>query len=406
MKRIIIIVSCALFLLTLPFTAYAADNGDGVSITVVIPNTVKEPPKPAPTPKPPTNYLYPVSVLESQDNGRREIIKTYEIGAGEKPNDISRESFVREGWLYELSDITKKETSNADVREHTEKVSLNTATNEMADILQLLAPTMQYQSENGYIGVLQLDIASIKVETAGTKAETFTATATREYPNLSTNDSSLVPKTITDGGREYALQNIEWRTQNSTAVDYAQIPDSYTAAATYMRTGYRNVVTGYETTAEYKGSISKILKGKTVYTASFIGIPIVAAVTDKPEETMSTPAPEPTEEETEQPTEETPDEPETEPAVTESIIEAPTDPEIILQIEAAPTVEPSTEPTAKIEPETAEPGKEEKEAENETDKTNFNFLPVIIAAILGACIGGGFVFFYMQKEKNKGSSAI
>jgi hypothetical protein len=256
MKRIIIIISCVLFLLTLPLTAYAADNGgDGVSITVVIPNAVKEPPKPAPTPKPPTSYLYPVSVLESQNDGRREIIKTYEIGAGEKPTDISRESFVREGWLYELSDITKKETSNADVRDHTEKVSLDTATNEMAAVLQLLAPTMEYQSGNGYIGVLQLDISTIKVETAGTKSSSYTVSATREYPHLSSNDTSLIPKTVAENGRTLTLASIDWKTQNSTAIDYDQIADSYTAVATYTGTASKTTVTGYVTiAAKYRKS--------------------------------------------------------------------------------------------------------------------------------------------------------
>ena len=94
-------------------TVYATDTGDtsGVSITVVIPQTEppKETPPPEPTTQPPKNYLYPVSVWESQDNGRSEIIKTYELAPNEKPQNISRESFTRDGWLYELADITKKE---------------------------------------------------------------------------------------------------------------------------------------------------------------------------------------------------------------------------------------------------------------------------------------------------------
>jgi hypothetical protein len=33
-------------------------------------------------------------------------------------------------------------------------------------------------------------------------------TATREYPHLSTNDTSLIPKTITDNGRTLELDNV------------------------------------------------------------------------------------------------------------------------------------------------------------------------------------------------------
>jgi len=377
MKRLLLIISFAMLLLALPFTAYAADTEDnGVSITVVIPNTVKETPKPTETPKPPTNYLYPVSVWESQDNGRREIIRTYELGAGEKPEDISRESFTRDGWLYELADITKKETANADVRDHTETVTIDTNTKEMDALIKLLAPIMEFQSDDGYIGVLSLDISSIKVETAGTKSSSYTVSATREYPHLSSNDTSLIPKTITDNGRTLTLASVDWKTQNSTAVDYDQIAVSYTAVAKYTATASKTTVTGYTTTAEYHGTVSKILAGRTVYTAYFIGVPIVTATVNKPSET--TPAPDATE----KPTEGTSAEPTTEPTISESETETPT--------------ETKTEPTEEPEKETTE-SEQKKEADNNAS----TLLPVIIAVLLGAGIGGGFVFFYLKKLKNK-----
>jgi len=63
--------------------------------------------------------------------------------------------------------------------------------------------------------------------------------------------------------------------QNTVTVDYVQIPDTYTAVATYTGTGSRTVTVGYITTAQYTGTISKILPGRTVYTAYFIGTPAV-----------------------------------------------------------------------------------------------------------------------------------
>jgi hypothetical protein len=367
-----ILLTAALVILTLAFsaTAYAADTANaaadtGVSITIVIPNSETEPSAPAAELAPKSErYLYPVSVWESLDNGRREIIRTYELGAGEKPEDISRESFSREGWLYELADITRTETANADAKEHKETVSIDTSTNEMAAILNLLAPTMEYQSEDGYIGVLELDIASIKVETAGTKSSSYTVSATREYPNLSSNDTSQIPKTITDGGRTLTLSNIDWKTRNYDTVDYSQITESYTGYATYTGTASKTTVTGYVTTAEYTGTVSKILTGKTVYTAYFIGVPIVTATVN---ETVDGTA--------------TPDIPADETA-TDTADETAT------PAEAAETPEPSADADAA-----------EKTQETETERKDSGILPVVIAVLFGAGIGGGLMFYYLNKIK-------
>jgi hypothetical protein len=396
MKRFVFLMIFALALMTAPIAVSASDGGgaSGLAITVVIPDS--EPVKaaePAPTPKPnPARYLYPVSVSETHENGRREIVKAYELGTGEKPEDISRESFTREGWLYELTDIIKKETATADAREHEETLTLNTDSKDTEAIMKLLAPTLDYQSEDGYVGVLELDISTVKVETAGIKNESFTASAVREYPHLSTNDSSLVPKTITDGGREYTLANIDWRTQNSSTVDYDQLPDSYTAVAKYTRTGYKEVVTGYVTTAIYRGNISKILSGKTVYTAYFIGVPIVSATVGSPE----------TEPATESASAEITAA--TAPTEASAAITEPVPPEANAETPEPTTADDVTAETEQItETETAEETISDTDTEPEHEP--FNFVPLIIIVLLaGAGIGGGFVYkkyFYKPKIKEE-----
>lgn len=249
-----------------------------VNLTVVIPTTSADKEKEVQEIKEATiPKIYPVSVYETTENGSKQIIKTYELGTDESPVDIPRESFERDGWCYELTDIIKKETAAADVREHTKAVNIDTDTKEIDKIVNLLAPTMEYSSDDGYAGILNLDIQSISVGTAGTKNSTFTVSAVREYPHLSSNDTSLVPKTITDNGRTMTLSGVNWRTATSSSVDYNELPNTYTAVATYTTTGSKTVVTGYTTIADYKGTISKMINGKTVYTAIFHGteIPLV-----------------------------------------------------------------------------------------------------------------------------------
>jgi hypothetical protein len=282
-KRIALLLSAAILAVCIPLAANtglasaddtptptpAKTEESNVDLTIVVPSKPAATPSPAPAP---TIYLYPNSVYETLENGSRQIIKTYELGSGENPKDISRESFEREGWRYDLTDIIKTETAAMEAREHTETVTLGTDTKDTEAIVKLLAPSLEYKSGDGYFGILDLDITTVSVVTAGTKNTGFTVTATREYPNLSTNDTALVPKTTTDNGRELTLANVEWKAQNTETVDYdATIAQSYTAIATYTATGTKTVVTGYNVTAEYKGILSRMNPGATIYAAYFLG---------------------------------------------------------------------------------------------------------------------------------------
>ncbi|MDR0818459.1 MAG: hypothetical protein LBN43_02650 [Oscillospiraceae bacterium] len=289
MKRIISVLLLVFILISasMPLLAFAAgtDNApdapapagkpSNVTITVVMPAPEPTPAAVAEPANPVIVKVYPVDVSETRENGGWQIVKTYELGANEKPEDIPRDSFVRDNRTYTLTDITRRETATADTRERTETVTVTTDTKELESILPLLAPTMDYTDDNGFIGVLTLDVASIKVEEAGTTTSGFTMTTTREYPRLSSADTSLLPKTVTERGSTYLLASVDWKAGNTVAVDYNALPEYYTAVATYTTSGYKTSVTGYNTTAEYKGTLAKLSQGKTIYTAYFSGAEIL-----------------------------------------------------------------------------------------------------------------------------------
>lgn len=285
MKRVMILL--ALFLLSPVYALAAEDNtASHVTITVVMPGEDaiddgqlitgnSEDDDPSADILPAIPKLYPTDVSETEENGVRRIVKTYELGAADDPADIPRESFERDGWVYSLTDITKKETAAANTREHTEVVTVNTDTKDMEAILPLLAQMKEYKTGDGYFGVLTLDVSGITVETAGTKKSSYTASIKREYPHLSANDTSLIPKTVTEGSRTYTLASVDWTAQTADTVDYDRVPVSYTAVATYTAPASKTVITGYITTAKYKGTVSKLNQGVTVYTAYFTGSEIV-----------------------------------------------------------------------------------------------------------------------------------
>ena len=277
MKRIVSFLVALTLMLSMPLSTFAENakqqnkSNSNVNLTVIVPSEEDVQKEKTKEFKRELPKLYPVNVYEADENGIKQIIKTYELSENEKPEDIPHDSFQKGGFDYELTDIIKNETASADVKEHTKTVSLNTDTNDLNAIVKQLAQTVEYKSDDGYAGILNLDIKSIKVETAGTKTSNYAVSAVREYPNLSSNDAALIPKTITDNGRTMSIAGIEWRTQTSSSVDYQEMPTTYTAVVNYTATGSKTVVTGYTVTAEYKGSISKMITGKTVYAAIFNG---------------------------------------------------------------------------------------------------------------------------------------
>jgi hypothetical protein len=241
-----------------------------------------------PTPNIKTPKLLPFDVQNVFDGDTRQIIKSYNLAEGENPVHIPRESFELNGWHYTFADMTEKKNISTDKQSHTEKVEINTGSNDLNEIIAQLSPTRDYQSEDGYSGTLTLDLSSVKCETAGYRKESYTVSATREYPSLSSNDLSLIPKTINNNGSTLQLADVQWDAQNTTNVDYNSMPVSYCAVAKYTGSASRSVVTGYITTAEYTGEITKTVQGDTVYTAIFLGIEIPPTPTPTP---TSTPTP-------------------------------------------------------------------------------------------------------------------
>ena len=284
LRLICALLIAVLLLLFCGLTAFAAES------TPDIPQTTSPACLP-PYPEDMRNELFPADVQTVIVDGMRQIIKTYILTADQSPTDIPRESFERDGWRYTLTDVTEKRINGTDKRNHTETVTINTDSKDLNVILKELSQTMDYQSNDGYCGVLSLDIASVKYDAAGYKNTSYTVTATREYPNLSNNDLSYIPKSITDNGQTLQLDDVKWEVQHYVNVDYDEIPELYRAVAKYTGTATKSVVTGYVTTAEYSGEITKNVKGDTIYAAYFSG----REINPIPSTTETTKAPEPTE---------------------------------------------------------------------------------------------------------------
>lgn len=220
----------------------------------------------------PPTPCYPTSVTRSEDGAQ--IRKVYDLGPQDDPAGISRSDFQQEGFHYTLTDLLKQESPEREERFHTETVTLDSKSKDMESVLALLPAEREFVTEDGLTGTLSLQLDTVQVEVAGYGSSTREVSATRSYPNLASQDTANIPKTIQDGGRTLTLQNINWQTDNTASMDGYAVGDRYTAVATYTGSATNSYVKGYTVTADYSGSVSRIALNKTRYVAIFEGTPL------------------------------------------------------------------------------------------------------------------------------------
>ena len=220
----------------------------------------------------PPAVCYPTSVTRSEDGAQ--IRKVYDLSPDEDPAGIPRSDFEQEGYHYTLTDLLKQEAPEYEERLHTETVSLDSASKDMASVLALLPAQREFTTEDGLTGVLSLKLDTVNVEVSGYGSATRHISATRSYPNLTGQDTSYIPKEITENGQTLELASIDWRTDNTATVDGYAMADRYTAIATYTGSATSSYVKGYVVTAEYSGTVSRIALNKVRYVAIFEGTPL------------------------------------------------------------------------------------------------------------------------------------
>ena len=203
---------------------------------------------------------YPTAVTRSEDG--TEIRKMYDLGPNDDPAGIPRSDFAQDGFSYTLVDLLKQELPENESRQHTQTVTVDSKSKDMATVLALLPETKEFITEDGLSGTLALKLDSVKVEVAGYGSSTKDLTAKRTYPSLATQDTSGIPKSVEDNGHELTLQGIDWQTD----------PAGYfTATATYTGSTTSSYIKGYTVTADYTGTVSRIALNKTRYVAIFEG---------------------------------------------------------------------------------------------------------------------------------------
>ena len=206
---------------------------------------------------------YPTSVTRSEDG--TELRKYYDLSPEEDPAGIPRSDFEQDGFRYTLVDLLEQELPEQASRPHTETVSLESPDKDMASVLALLPQEKEFITEDGFLGTLTLQLETVQVEPAGYESSTREVSATRTYPDLASQDTQYLPKSIQDNGRTLTLQGVTWQSTGG---------GRFTATATYTGTASSSYVTGYTVTADYTGTVSRIAQDRVRYVAIFEGTPL------------------------------------------------------------------------------------------------------------------------------------
>ena len=110
---------------------------------------------------------YPTSVEEYMEGDSPRIKKVYQLSLADDPSQIPTEDFERDGRLYYLLDMTRKDEVGVDIQTITQTKTLASETNNMEKILQSLEPQMEVTTEDGYTGTLTLNHTTVKVAADG-----------------------------------------------------------------------------------------------------------------------------------------------------------------------------------------------------------------------------------------------
>lgn len=212
----------------------------------------------------------PDSTVVQNLNGVQQYVKTYTVPVETDPQELIEEPFEYEGFVYTYADITKEEHAFEAQKEHTETITVETKKKDLAAVLDVLEPTMEYD-DGHYSGTLALDHTTIHTEPAGYTSGSYTIRETKEIGNLDSNDMSYVPATTVKDGRTLSLESVDWQVQSTALVDDVLVPSRYVAVATYAGKASYSTPTGYITTADYTGTVACNEVTHVTYTVLYVG---------------------------------------------------------------------------------------------------------------------------------------
>ena len=222
------------------------------------------------------NTIYPTDIRYESAGSKRYIYKTYRLSEDFPLESLIASPYEEDGYYWKNNEVLHRETiSNTQTKEATETVNLTTVSQDPQEIVKEFPLTISYQ-EAGYEGTLLLDSSSLQITPGKQESyhSSYTVSASREYPNLPSNDMAQIPKSITQNSIAYTLATVDWcPTAREGSSGYSDYITQYTATAHYTGTAVTSGVTteDYHATADYTGEVIKSAPNTLIYTIVYKG---------------------------------------------------------------------------------------------------------------------------------------
>ena len=215
----------------------------------------------------------PISVERQNIDGTEYLTKVFEVDAQAKSSDLTEDDFALDGFQFSHHATDKQVNEESDTKEVVEEVKAEGASDKLEDVIRLFSATKPYEKD-GYRGTLTLDTGSIVTQAAGYTTRYRTVSTVKEYPGLMYADPTYVAQSATKDGYTLPLTDVSWVVMATGLSGDTLVPTEYKATATYSKTLSSQVPTGYVSTARYKGEVTKVTEGTTLYSVTYIGTPI------------------------------------------------------------------------------------------------------------------------------------
>lgn len=212
----------------------------------------------------------PDSLVVENLNGQQRMVKTYELSPGIDPESLKEPSFEYDGFTYTWAYTTKDEHTFLETKDVTETVTVETGKKDLNAVLEQLKPSIPYD-DGEFSGELALDHTTITTEAAGYATKSGKVTATKTIGPLDRNDMSYVPATTVKDGVTLNLSNVDWQVIGTDLVGDTLSPASYQAVATCSGKSYHRVATGYVTSADYVGEVTRSDVESITYKVTYLG---------------------------------------------------------------------------------------------------------------------------------------
>ncbi len=241
------------------------------------------------------NNLVEIQTSITEDKTKAiKIFESYEEINETELKILLFEDFEQDSFKYTKNSVDIEKVTKTDTIKATETLDVILTKKEKEklsnlEIINLFQDSLPYEKD-GYKGILQKDLSSLKIEPNKTESnttytnQTITLNEKKTYYGLENNDYGLIPKTITKNGVTLNLVDANFVSTNNEAISSVAntgVGTLYNCNAVYKGSYIKKIpntktnVIDYKATMEYKGDISKEIFEKNLITVSYVGNKIV-----------------------------------------------------------------------------------------------------------------------------------